>query len=180
VEAVSPAAAGDLEVRRALGDPAVFAQLYDQHAREILRFFARRTTSVDWAAELTAETFAEAFLSAGGYRPDRGPARAWLFGVARHVLARSLRRRRVEARARDRLGMERSRGTTTGWNRSSSSSISAPSGQVSTRRSLTCRRGSGMLFACAWARDCRSTSLPSGLAARAAPPACVSRAACGS
>jgi RNA polymerase sigma-70 factor (ECF subfamily) len=32
---------------------------------------------------------------------------AWLFGIARHKLLRSLRRGRVESRARRRLGVER-------------------------------------------------------------------------
>ena len=57
------------------------------------------------AADLTAETFAAALLSREGYREELGEPRAWLFGIARHVLARSNERRRVEARARRRLQM---------------------------------------------------------------------------
>jgi RNA polymerase sigma-70 factor (ECF subfamily) len=83
-----------------------FAALYDTHAHAVLRYFLRRTTSVEWAADLTAETFAQAFLSRGRYRTDRGTEAAWLFGVAHNVLLRSLRRERVEARARSRLHME--------------------------------------------------------------------------
>jgi RNA polymerase sigma factor (sigma-70 family) len=107
MEALSAALPCDADLLRAAHDPDAFAGFYDRHAADVLRFFCRRTTSIDWAADLTAETFAEAFLSASGYREERGPARAWLFGIARHVLARSLRRRQVEARARRRLGMER-------------------------------------------------------------------------
>jgi RNA polymerase sigma factor (sigma-70 family) len=106
MEALSPASSDDLGLLRADHDPDAFARFYDRHAAQILRYFARRTTSVDWAADLTAETFAEAFLSASSYRAELGPAQAWLFGIARHVLSRSLRRHRVEARARHRLGME--------------------------------------------------------------------------
>lgn len=98
-----PDAALVVDARR---NPEAFAELYDRHAGAILRWFTRRTTSLDMAADLTAETFAQAYLSAGSYRPERGEPRAWLFGIARHVLARSLRRRRVEDRARRRLGIE--------------------------------------------------------------------------
>jgi RNA polymerase sigma factor (sigma-70 family) len=87
-------------------DPAAFAQLYDRHAPELLRWFTRRTTSLDVAADLTAETFAQAYLSRHNYRPDRGEPGAWLFGIARHVLARSVRRRSIEDRARRRLGVD--------------------------------------------------------------------------
>jgi RNA polymerase sigma-70 factor (ECF subfamily) len=55
------------------------------------------------AADLAAETFAQALASRGRFRPERGRAGAWLFGIGRHVLARSLERGRVEERARRRL-----------------------------------------------------------------------------
>jgi RNA polymerase sigma factor (sigma-70 family) len=56
------------------------------------------------AADLTAETFAAALAGAHRFRPRRGPAVAWLFGIARNTLAVSKRRGRVEARARRRIG----------------------------------------------------------------------------
>src|SRR5690606_21202449 len=93
-------------VRASTADPEAFAELYDRHAPAILRWCARRTTSLDAAADLTAETFAQAYLSAATYRPERGEAVAWLFGIARSVLARSSRRRSIEDRARRRLGVE--------------------------------------------------------------------------
>jgi RNA polymerase sigma factor (sigma-70 family) len=107
MEALSAASPRDVDLLRAAHDPDAFAQFYDRHAAAVLRFFARRTTTVDWAADLTAETFAEAFLSSANYREDLGTPSAWLFGIARHVLSRSLRRQRVEERARRRVGMER-------------------------------------------------------------------------
>jgi RNA polymerase sigma factor (sigma-70 family) len=54
---------------------------------------------------LTAETFAAALGSLSSYRPELGEPRAWLFGIARHVLAHSVERGRVENRARRRLGI---------------------------------------------------------------------------
>jgi RNA polymerase sigma factor (sigma-70 family) len=87
-------------------DPDAFAALYDRHAPELLRWFTRRTTSLDLAADLTAETFAQAYLSRRNYRPERGEPGAWLFGIGRHVLARSIRRRGIEDRARRKLGVD--------------------------------------------------------------------------
>jgi RNA polymerase sigma factor (sigma-70 family) len=84
-----------------------FGILFDRHATAVLGYLYRRTADPDMAADLAAETFAQAFLSRGRYRETGSGARAWLFGIAHHQLARALRRRRVEDRARRRLGMER-------------------------------------------------------------------------
>jgi RNA polymerase sigma-70 factor (ECF subfamily) len=100
------ASSADVALPLPLADPVNFADFYDREATIVLRWFLRRTTSLDWAAELTAETFAQAFLSAGRYRADRGTTRAWVLGIAKHVLLRSLRRERVDERARRRLGVE--------------------------------------------------------------------------
>jgi RNA polymerase sigma-70 factor (ECF subfamily) len=56
-------------------EPSVFVELYRRHADDVLRYFARRTLDPEAAAELTAETFAEAFASRGSYR-DTG-AKGW-------------------------------------------------------------------------------------------------------
>ncbi len=49
--------------------------------------------------------FAAALNAAPKYRPERPEAAAWLFTIAHNTLARSVRRGRVEARARHRLGI---------------------------------------------------------------------------
>ncbi len=87
------------------GDGASFGVFYDRHARYLLGYFYRRTACPHTAADLTAEAFAEAYLSRHRYRAERGAARAWLTGIARHQLARFVRRRRVADRARRRLGV---------------------------------------------------------------------------
>jgi RNA polymerase sigma factor (sigma-70 family) len=84
-----------------------FGILFDRHATAVLGYLYRRTADPDMAADLAAETFAQAFLSRARYRETGSGARAWLLGIAHHQLARALRRRRVEDRARRRLGMER-------------------------------------------------------------------------
>jgi RNA polymerase sigma-70 factor (ECF subfamily) len=88
-------------------DVEAFAAFYRRHARTVAGFFAARTRDAQDAADLTAETFAAALEGLSRYRPDRGPAAAWLFGIARHQLSRWQRRRHVDDRARRRLGMER-------------------------------------------------------------------------
>ena len=95
----------DLLRRAADGDMEAFGAFYDRHARAVLGWFQARTAAPETAADLTAETFAEALRSIQSYRPDRGSGGAWLFGIARHMLGRYLRRRRVDQRARERLGM---------------------------------------------------------------------------
>ena len=85
--------------------PEAFAAFYRRHAEDLLRYFARRTLDPEAAAELTAETFAEAFASRGRFR-DRGAGGAgWLYGIARHELGRYFRAGAVDARARRHLGM---------------------------------------------------------------------------
>lgn len=88
-------------------DPSAFAELYRRHVRAIVAFFARRTAGTDVAADLTAETFAAALAGRRSYDPERGDARAWLFGIAHRQLISYQRRGAVERRARRRLGMER-------------------------------------------------------------------------
>lgn len=87
-------------------DPQAFAEFYRRHEDRVLRYFLRRVPDVEVAADLTAESFAAALEAAPRFRPGPAPAEAWLFGIARNVLAMSLRRGRVEDRARRRLAME--------------------------------------------------------------------------
>lgn len=89
-----------------LRDVRAFGVLYDRYEDPLLAFFRRATGHADVAADLTAEVFAVALASLDSFRPELGSARGWLFGIARHELAQSWRRGRVDAQARRRLGME--------------------------------------------------------------------------
>ena len=86
-------------------DPEAFAAFYRRHAEALLRFFARRTLDPEAAAELTAETFAQAFASRRTYRDQGVDGVAWLYGVAKHQLGRFFRSGRVDAEARRKLEM---------------------------------------------------------------------------
>lgn len=88
-------------------DPAAFELFYRRHVETLLGFFARRTRDPELTADLTAETFAAALADRRRYKPEKGAAVAWLFGIALHKLADAQRRGCAERRARRRLGMER-------------------------------------------------------------------------
>ena len=91
----------------ARSDPGAFRELYDRYAEPILGFHHRRCRDEDAAHELTAETFAQAWLARARFRDEcAGSAGPWLYGIARNVLLVSVRRRALEARARERLGMQ--------------------------------------------------------------------------
>jgi hypothetical protein len=63
----------------------------------------------DWrpsVVENWASPFARALERRGQYDPARGPALAWLLGIASNLIADAARRGRVEAASRTRLGME--------------------------------------------------------------------------
>lgn len=88
------------------GDPDAYAAFYRRHLPAVLRFCSARGVAPEVAADLTAEVFAAALGACARYRPEEGPAVAWLYGVARKVLLMSWRRGRVEDRARRRLALE--------------------------------------------------------------------------
>lgn len=88
-------------------DADAFADFYRRHARPLAGFLVRRTGDAEAAADLLAETFAAALTGLDRFDPARGDAVGWLYGIARHQLARRARRGAVEDRARRRLGMER-------------------------------------------------------------------------
>src|SRR5215831_12770485 len=88
----------------AASDAGAFGELYRRHVSTVHRWFRRR---LEWAAsDLTAEAFAQAWLSRRSFRDEAdGSALPWLFGIARNVARESARRNEVETRARRRLGL---------------------------------------------------------------------------
>jgi RNA polymerase sigma factor (sigma-70 family) len=87
-----------------LDDPDAFAELYDRHVGQILTWANARVG--DYGADLTAEVFALAWQSRRRFRDEHdGSALPWLYGIAHNVFRSSMRKRRVEYRARERLGL---------------------------------------------------------------------------
>ena len=101
-------------LQRARSDPSAFSELYTRHVGDVHRWLSRRLA---WAAsDLTAETFARALLSIDRFRDEHdGSALPWLLGVARNVLADTVRRDQIETRARERLGLPLNLGTEDGF-----------------------------------------------------------------
>ena len=74
-------------------EPGAIEQLYRQHSGELYSYLARRCPDTATAGDLLQETFLQVVR-----QTDQLPAvtmpRAWLFGIARHMLARHYRRQR--------------------------------------------------------------------------------------
>lgn len=100
--------------RRARRKAPDIARLYAERGEAVLVFFARRTADPQIALDLWAETFAQALESGGRFRDagDAGAEAAWLFGIARNLLAGYYRRGEIEQRALGRLRLERPPATT--------------------------------------------------------------------
>jgi RNA polymerase sigma factor (sigma-70 family) len=87
-------------------DPDGFVAFYERHGEPLFRFLLRETSNPVVAADLAAETFAQALRSLSRFRgDDPGSAQAWLYRIARRLLGRQRTRGRLEARARQQLGM---------------------------------------------------------------------------
>jgi RNA polymerase sigma-70 factor (ECF subfamily) len=87
-------------------DRDAFSVFYRRHLPRTVGYLLRETRDREVAADLAAEVFAAVLLSARRYRPERDTAVPWVIAIARNVLGASRRRRRVEDRARRRLGFE--------------------------------------------------------------------------
>lgn len=100
--------ASDFELLRlSARSEEAFAVFYRRHERLVAGWLVRKTGRPDVAADLTAEVFSAAYLAAASFRDGPEPAGAWLLGIARNKLLRSLRAERIETSARRRLGVER-------------------------------------------------------------------------
>ncbi|WP_084965639.1 RNA polymerase sigma factor [Thermoactinospora rubra] len=88
-------------------DPAAFEAFYRRHIDAVMRFVVRRVADPHLAADLTADVFLAALDSAHTYRPSRGSEIAWLYGVARNVVAAQHRRTAREAEVTGRVAGRR-------------------------------------------------------------------------
>ncbi len=91
------------DVRRIGEDPEALDAFYRGHIEAVLRFVTRRVSDPYRAADLTAEVFLAAIDSAGSFRVGRADPAAWLYGVARNVVAGDRRRNAREVRAYGRI-----------------------------------------------------------------------------
>jgi RNA polymerase sigma factor (sigma-70 family) len=94
-------------LRRSRREPEAFAGFYVEHVESLLAYVMRRVWDVDVALDLTAESFAQAYLGRRRFRGStEAEAAGWLYGIARRQLALYFRRSAVEKRALQRLGLQ--------------------------------------------------------------------------
>jgi RNA polymerase sigma-70 factor, ECF subfamily len=101
-----PASSDAALLAAARHDARAFHELYVRHAARIHAQHLRQTRDPDAAHDLTAETFAQAWLARERFRDESGgSALPWLLGIARNILLMSVRRNRLEQLACERLGL---------------------------------------------------------------------------
>jgi RNA polymerase sigma-70 factor (ECF subfamily) len=86
-------------IEGSLRDPRGFAEIFERHGGEILRYVNARL-GPDLAEDITAETFLAAFRRRDSYDTSRDDARPWLYGIAVRLIGKH---RRAEARYRRML-----------------------------------------------------------------------------
>ncbi|MGH2909646.1 MAG: RNA polymerase sigma factor [Solirubrobacteraceae bacterium] len=98
----------DLELLVARTDPEAFGEFYRRHAVGVERWLRTQTPDLATAADLTAETFAQALVSLERFRGASDEhAVGWLFGIARNLVRRYRRRGRAELATCRRLRIQR-------------------------------------------------------------------------
>ncbi|MCZ4492664.1 MAG: polymerase, sigma-24 subunit, subfamily [Conexibacter sp.] len=89
------------------GDVDAFGIFYARHREALLGFLVRRVGDPEAGVDLMAEAFATALeVTLDRTKPLPPAPVAWLFLVAKNLLIDSVRRGKVEAAARQRLGLE--------------------------------------------------------------------------
>jgi RNA polymerase sigma factor (sigma-70 family) len=95
------------QLRRSVSQPEAFGDFFDAYFEDLLRYLTRRTCDVEAGLDLTAESFAQAYLSRRRFRGSTdGEAAAWLYRIAKRQLARYFKKGAAEQRALGRLGLE--------------------------------------------------------------------------
>ncbi|WP_433236434.1 RNA polymerase sigma factor [Actinomadura nitritigenes] len=96
----------DPDPRLCSTDSSAFTAFYLRHVDDVLHFVVRRVADPHLAADLTADVFVAVIESADSYRGGAGGPRAWLYGIARNVIAsharRASRQRDTEAKVAGR------------------------------------------------------------------------------
>jgi len=79
-------------VRRAQqGSKEAIGKLYDRHQEQIFRFVWSRVGDRQLAEDITGETFTRMVAHLPGYRPMAVPFSAWLYQIARNLIADTFR-----------------------------------------------------------------------------------------
>ena len=88
-----PSDPSDLVGRAASGSDAAWQELFERYYSRLYRFFRSRVATHQQAEDLASDVFLEAFRSIASFRWQGSPFAAWLYGIARRVLASYYRAR---------------------------------------------------------------------------------------
>ena len=81
-----------------------FAELYERTFPRVYAYVASMLRDRASAEDVTAQAFERAYRKRRSYRPGRGSADAWVFGIARNAALDELRRRKRRASLENRTG----------------------------------------------------------------------------
>ena len=92
----------DLVARACRGDQEAFRLIFERYSRPVISFIYDLVSNRELAEELTQETFVRAFRNLRTLRAETKLS-TWLFGIAKNVARKSLRRRHRES---DKVGID--------------------------------------------------------------------------
>jgi RNA polymerase sigma-70 factor (ECF subfamily) len=99
-----------LQVEAAQGDPARFAELYENNFERVYAYVARRVGNREEAQDVTADVFHHALASLPRFEWRGSPFVAWLLGIAANVLSERWQRAATHQEAvnddLDQIGIE--------------------------------------------------------------------------
>lgn len=97
------ASTNDAELLRSMsrGDERAFLSFYRLYQGAVYRFALQMSGSAEIAEEVTQDVFMVLIGSSGSYDPKRGSVAAYLYGVARNFVLRSLEREKPYVTALD-------------------------------------------------------------------------------
>jgi RNA polymerase sigma-70 factor (ECF subfamily) len=99
-----------LHVEAAQGDPARFAELYENNFERVYAYIARRVRNREEAQDLTSEVFYKALTGFPRFEWRGLPFVAWLLGIAANVLSdrwqRAAKQQEVVNDDLDQIGIE--------------------------------------------------------------------------
>ncbi len=81
----------NLIARAQRGDVEAIGHLYDEHHEALFRYLASRVENAE-AEDLTGDVFLRMLAGLPHYRPSAAPFRAWLYRIARNLIADHYRR----------------------------------------------------------------------------------------
>lgn len=78
----------DVAEKAKLYEPEALTRLFDLYFEKLRRYMYYKTGSLDRAEDLAAEALTKGIESIGSFKDRGGTIGAWLFGIARNLLAR--------------------------------------------------------------------------------------------